>query len=139
MVESTPNPKQTNPHKKNRIMGFVKMVTMDDLSAIGINYEIKKSINTDSHVITDGYQGYASLPIDHTSMVVPQKEAHKKLPWVHTVISNAKRLFLGTHHSVNKKYLQNYLNEFTYKLNRRSFQTDLFDRMITCSIGDTWN
>lgn len=139
MVESTPNPKQTNPNKKNRIMGFVKMVTMDDLSSLGINYEIKKSINTDSHVITDGYRGYSSIPVDHTSMIVPQKEAHKKLPWVHTVISNAKRLFLGTHHSVNKKYLQNYLNEFTYKLNRRTFQTDLFDRMITCGINDTWN
>ncbi len=47
---------------------------------------------------------------NHIQMVVPSKEAGKKLPWVHTVISNAKRLFLGIHHSIGKGYLQNYLN-----------------------------
>jgi len=138
MVESAPNPKQVNPHKKDRIMGFVKMVTMDDLSAIGINYELQKSIRPTAHIITDGYRGYATAPINHTAMIVPPKEAGKKLPWVHTMISNAKRVLRGTHHSIGKHYMQNYLNEFTYKLNRRTFSTDLFDRMITCSVASTW-
>jgi hypothetical protein len=35
--------------------------------------------------------------------------------------------------------MQNYLNEFTYKLNRRTFSTDLFDRLITCGLSGTWN
>jgi len=138
MVESTPNPKQVNPHKKDRIMGFVKMVTMDDLSAAGINYELQKNISPKAHIITDGYRGYASSPISHTAMTVLPKEAGKKLPWVHTMISNAKRILRGTHHSIGKHYMQNYLNEFTYKLNRRTFSTDLFDRMITCSVASTW-
>jgi hypothetical protein len=140
MVESTPNPKQVNPHKKDRIMGFVKMVAMDDLTAIGINYEIQKSIKPTAHIITDGYRGYASSSevVSHTAMIVPGKEAIKKLPWVHTMISNAKRVLRGTHHSIGKNYMQNYLNEFTYKLNRRTFSTDLFDRMITCGVAGTW-
>jgi hypothetical protein len=119
-------------------MGFVKLITMDDLTTIGINYELKKNIKTDSIILTDSYQGYASSPIHHDPMVVAPKEAGKKLPWVHTMISNAKRLMRGVHHSIGKHYLQNYLNEFTYKLNRRTFSTDLFDRMITCSVADTW-
>lgn len=141
MVESEPNPKQTNPHKKNRSMGFVKMVTMDDLSSKGINYEINKAIDSKSTVITDGYRSFAKLTevVDnHVQMVVPSNEAHKKLPWVHTVISNAKRGFLGVHHSIGKAYLQNYLNEYCYKLNRRNFDSDLFDRMITAGANDTW-
>ena len=141
MVESTPNPKQDKPYKKNRIMGFVKMITMDDLTAIGINYELKNAIKPTATILTDGYKGYASAStvVNHAPMVVPSKEAGKKLPWVHAMISNAKRIMRGTHHSINKKYMQNYLNEFTYKLNRRTFSTDLFDRLITCGLSGTWN
>lgn len=141
MVESVPNPKQENPHKKKRIMGFAKMIVMDDLSSVGINYEVDKAISPSSIVISDGYRSYAGLAqvVDkHIAMVVPQKEAHIKLPWVHTVIANSKRNLLGIHHSIGKQFLQNYLNEFTYKLNRRTFESDLFDRMIVAGVNDTW-
>lgn len=141
MVESTPNPKQKNPNIKKRIMGFVKMITVDDLNTLGINYELQSAIERRSTLWTDGYSGYIHTPqagFTHARMVVKPKEANEKLPWVHTMISNAKRLFLGTHHSINKKYLQNYLNEFCWKLNRRTFETDLFDRMLTAGAADTW-
>lgn len=52
------------------------------------------------------------------------------LKWVHIAISNAKRNLLGIYHSVNEGYLQNYLNEFCYRLNRRRFGKRLFDRGI---------
>jgi ribosomal protein L37AE/L43A len=142
MVESVPNPKQQNPHKKNRIMGFAKMIVMDDLTTTGINYEVSKSISPSSIVVSDGYHSFAGLSqvVDkHISMVVPKKEAHIKLPWVHTVIANSKRNLLGVHHSIGKQFLQNYLNEFTYKLNRRTFESDLFDRMISAGLNDNWN
>lgn len=141
MVESKPNPKQTNPHKKDRILGFAKMIVMDDLSATGIKYVVRESISPSSIVISDGYRGYSGLHEiveEHNAMVVPQKEAHIKLPWVHTVISNSKRNMLGVHHSIGKEFLQNYLNEFCYKLNRRNFTSDLFDRMILAGANDTW-
>jgi len=141
MVESKPNPKQENPNKKKRAMGYVKMVTMDDLSSVGINYEVRKSVERDSSLLTDGYHSFAKLGEvvdEHLPETVPSKEAHKKLPWVHTVISNAKRLFLGVHHSIGKAYLQNYLNEYCYKLNRRNFSSDLFDRMLVAGANDTW-
>lgn len=142
MVESTPNPKQKNPHKKKRIMGFVKMVAMDDLTAVGINYEVQKSVHRDSDILTDGHHSFMNLTevVDfHTREIVPSDKAHETLPWVHAMISNAKRQFLGVHHSVGKNYLQNYLNEFCWKLNRRTFETDLFDRMITAGASDTWH
>jgi len=142
MVESEPNPKQANIHKKNRSMGFVKMVTMDNLNSVGINYEINNGVNNTSTVLTDGYRSYSRVKevvSNHIQMVVPPKEAHKMLPWVHTVISNAKRGFLGVHHSIGKDYLQNYLNEYCWKLNRRNFTSDLFDRMIIAGVNDTWH
>lgn len=142
MVESTPNPKQENPHKKKRIMGFVKMVTIDaELTTTPINYELQNAIKRRSTVWTDGYMGYIKSPevgFTHARMIVKANEAHEKLPWVHTMISNAKRQFLGVHHSIGKHYLQNYLNEFCWKLNRRTFKTDLFDRLLVAGASDTW-
>jgi ISXO2-like transposase domain/Transposase zinc-ribbon domain len=141
MVESKPNPKQKNPNKKKRIMGFAKMIVVDDLRSTGINYEVEKAISPTSIVISDGYHSYAGLKdivAQHNAMVVPKDEAHIKLPWVHTVIANSKRQLLGVHHSIGRDFLQNYLNEFTYKLNRRTFQSDLFDRMIVAGAHDTW-
>lgn len=141
MVESRPNPLQRNPHKKNRIMGFAKMIVMDELNNVGINYEVRNAISPSSIVISDGYRGYSALSevvAEHNAMVVPKKEAHIKLPWVHAVIANSKREFLGIHHSIGKDFLQNYLYEFTYKLNRRTFESDLFDRMIVAGAHDTW-
>ncbi len=141
MVESRPNPKQKNPNKKNRILGFVKMIVVDDLNTTAINYEVQKAISPTSLVISDGYRSYAGLKEvvkEHKAMVVPKDEAHHHLPWVHTVISNSKRQFLGVHHSIGRLFLQNYLNEFCYKLNRRTFESDLFDRMIVAGAHDTW-
>jgi ISXO2-like transposase domain len=122
-------------------MGFVKMITMDNLSSVGINYELQKAVASSSTVWSDAYPSFSQIDqviARHIKEVTPSKEASEKLPWVHAMISNAKRLFLGVHHSIGKNYLQNYLNEFVYKLNRRTFQTDLFDRMITCGASDTW-
>ncbi len=58
------------------------------------------------------------------------------LKWVHIAISNAKRNFLGNYHKIKGKYLQNYLKQFVYKLNRRYFKKNLFDSL---SIASTFN
>jgi hypothetical protein len=145
MVESKPieNTKNLSKHNKGRVMGFVKMIVMDDtVNNIGLNYQLRKSLDATSHIITDGHRGYSKatdVVQGHTPIVLKNpKDASKKLPWVHTVISNAKRQFLGTHHSIGKEYLQAYLNEFCWKLNRRNFEVDLFDRMLIAGSQDTW-
>jgi hypothetical protein len=138
MVESNPNTDPLTKHKKKRSMGFVKMIIIDSLTNNSTNYEAGKA---DAALLTDAMPGFSKLKdvvAGDTALVVPKKEAGKTLPWVHTVISNAKRLFLGIHHSIGREYLQNYLNEYCYKLNRRNFQSDLFDRMIVAGINDTW-
>ncbi|WP_264857506.1 transposase, partial [Capnocytophaga catalasegens] len=50
------------------------------------------------------------------------------------VISNAKRNLLCNYHKIKRKYLQLYLDEFVYKLNRRYFGEHLFDRLVLANI-----
>lgn len=128
-------------HRKDRKMGYVKMIVVDDLSEKTINYEAEKALNEGVTAIADEWRGYRGLSkvinkIQQT--VVPPKEAMEKLPWVHTVISNAKKMTAGVHHSVAKEYLQNYLNEFCWKINRRDFESDKFERAMCMAVDEYW-
>ncbi|MCB0803713.1 MAG: transposase, partial [Flavobacteriales bacterium] len=61
-----------------------------------------------------------------------------ELKWVHVVISNAKRTLLGIYHKIKGKYLQLYLDEFCYKLNRRYFGNRLFERLTLAVAKSYW-
>lgn len=63
-----------------------------------------------------------------------QQTTKETLKLVHIAISNAKRNFAGAYHKIKKKYLQLYLNEFVYKLNRRCSRERIFDRLIIAGI-----
>ena len=54
----------------------------------------------------------------------------KMLHWVDTIISNAKAYILGTYHGLPKKYLQRYLDEFCYRLNRRFSERVIFYKLV---------
>jgi hypothetical protein len=60
------------------------------------------------------------------------------LPWVHKAISNAKRLLLDVHHRIDDDFLQNYLNAYVFKLNRRYF-ISLFDRVLVAAVTKKGN
>lgn len=144
-VESTPVTRadgKIHKHKPMKRMGYVKMQVIDNLKNESVNYEVAKMVNPETAIIeSDAWRGYSrvkNVVKQHNPKIVPFKEGHKHLPWVHTVIANAKRLLLGTHHSIGKDYLQNYLNEYCYKLNRRYDTRPLFDRMIVAGIEKAW-
>ncbi len=134
-VESKPAENPKDPNKPNKIR-YIKMTVMDDLSKESIGYEVKKQIDSESVIKTDGYRGYSRLNQivkRHDVSIVSgktQEELDAAFPWIHKTISNFKRLLLGVHHSVSGIYLQNYLDEYCYKFNRRYFGEKLFDRLM---------
>lgn len=120
---------------------FVKMLVIRDLTADMIEAQVTACIDSKATVKTDGFKSYSKLRTivaQHQEFIVPPKEACSVLPWVHTMISNAKRTFAGIHHMIKAGYMQNYLNEFCYKVNRRYFQNKLFDRLLIACVADVW-
>lgn len=135
MVESEPvEPDKQEKNRKTRKVGYVKMKVIEDLKAKTIENQAQSSIKKETSIRTDGFRSYNKFSKKFTEHEVviaeDQKEVDTLLPWVHTVISNAKRNLLGIHHMIGEDYLQNYLNEFCYKFNRRYFGEDLFDRLL---------
>jgi len=86
---------------------------------------IQDNIDKSSTVVTDGWSGYNSLEskgYNHVVYNVSKSEltASELLPNVHLVIALVKRWLLGTHQgAVSEKHLQYYLDEFSFRFNRR--------------------
>ncbi len=80
--------------------------------------------------------------VDYVETHVSEKSSKQTtistLKWVHIAISNAKRNLLGVYHKIKGKYLQLYLDEFCYKLNRRNFGNRLFDRLTLAVAKFYW-
>ncbi len=142
-VSSTPIP--AHLHKKGKPKtkpGYLKMNVVEALAKVDISYEAQKMVSKTAEVITDGKTSYRVLKEftkKHTAIIVEDKaKVATVLPWVHIAISNAKKKILGLHHHVNNRYMQNYLNEFCFKFNRRNFGVGLFNRLVISAISGAW-
>lgn len=56
------------------------------------------------------------------------------LRWVHTPISNVKAFLLGTYHSLGKKHVQSYFDEFGFRFNRCFWPDQLFPCLV-CAVA----
>jgi DNA-directed RNA polymerase subunit RPC12/RpoP len=129
-----------NKYSKQTKLRFVKMKVINSLKKEIIKSEAFKIIEKGSVIKSDGSNSYNDLKDDykHQPTVTDKSKAAKLLPWVHTSISNAKKLLLDVHHRIDDDFLQNYLNEFCFKLNRRYFDC-IFERLLIASVSFKWN
>ncbi|AHW58570.1 IS1595-like element ISDor1 family transposase [Sunxiuqinia elliptica] len=116
---------------------YFKARVLESHHADEINDTVRESFDEKSIVFTDDSTSYVDIS-DYVELHFSEKSSEKltkeTLRWVHITISNAKRNFLGNYHKIKGKYLQMYLNEFVYKLNRRYFGEKLFDRLVIAGI-----
>ncbi|WP_029209602.1 IS1595 family transposase [Aquimarina agarilytica] len=136
MAESTVL-EDINTGKAQRQCGFFKAKVLENHKAEGINQTIQESIKDTSIVFTDKSTSYIDIA-DFVELHYTEKSDKQTtietLKSVHITISNAKRNLPGNYHKIKGKYLQLYLNEFVYKLNRRYFEDKLFDRLVIANI-----
>jgi hypothetical protein len=122
--------------RKRYRCGHFKMLALPDLAADTIGDEVKVAIGEEAHLRADDSSSHVGLQGCAKSVEIramPGEDGARLLPWVHTAISNAKAAILGTYHGVSRDYLQNYLNEFCYKLNRRYFGHHMFERLAVAA------
>jgi hypothetical protein len=123
--------------KKTSQCRYFKAKVLEDHKAEGINTIVKENFDERSIVLSDDSTSYVDIS-DYVELHISEKSSEgltkETLRWVHITISNAKRNLLGNYHKIKGKYLQLYLNEFIYKLNRRYFGEKLFDRLVIAGI-----
>lgn len=106
--------------------GRVRMRHVTDASGASLVPFVCDVVAPGSVVHTDGWRGYNDLSeydyTRHTTVLSTSEDpAHVSMPGVHRVASLLKRWMLGTHQgSVTPAHLQSYLEEFTFRFNRRT-------------------
>jgi hypothetical protein len=108
-----------------RKIGRVRLAVISDASGDSLSSFVTENIDKGSEIITDGWSGYSfvkSSGYKHTVFVQgKKKDDENPLPHVHLVISLLKRWLLGTHQgAVSDKHMQAYLEEYTFRFNRRN-------------------
>lgn len=113
--------------KEPKGFGRIRMRHIADASGENLLPFIYDTISPDSTEIqTDGWNGYNDLSnhgYSHkrTTLSGSDNPAHESMPGVHQVASLLKRWILGTHQgSILPIHLQSYLEEFTFRFNRRT-------------------
>jgi len=112
--------------KQGKGFGRVRMAHLPDASGSSLIPFVRQSVSQGARVHTDGWSGYNGLKgagYQHVrvSLRSSNAAAHTVMPGVHRVASLLKRWILGTHQgSVSRDHLQAYLEEFTFRFNRRT-------------------
>ncbi len=117
--------------------GRTRMSLIPDASKKSLGNFINENIEAGSILITDGWKGYTGISKKGYSHKIEEKtkmlDGQEILPNVHRIASLLKRWLLGTHQNyIGKGYLSYYLDEYTFRYNRRKSNSRglLFQRLI---------
>ena len=122
-----------------RGIGRIRMARIPEATRLCLHSFIRQTVEPGSVVHTDGlpaYEGLDAVGYAHEASVLLGKgkdAAIRYLPRVHRVASLLKRWLLGTHQgAVSPEHLDYYLDEFTFRFNRRrsASRGKLFYRLV---------
>jgi transposase-like protein len=114
--------------------GRVRLQVVPDATAASPSGFVKANVATGATVMTDAWQGYAPLcKMGYRHRPRTQgapRRAGVILPRIHRVFGNLQTWLRGTHHGVSAKHLQAYLDEFTFRFNRRHTPMAAFQTLL---------
>jgi hypothetical protein len=129
----------------DRRAGRIRLGTVPNVGVAGLRPFVERAVAPGSEIRTDAWAGYSFLDRPNPAGGKPAYQhavinvsasgdpAHVSLPHVHRVASLLKRWQLGTHQgSVTREHLDYYLDEFTFRFNRRTAKHPglLFHRLL---------
>lgn len=118
--------------------GRVRLTALEDASGDSLHGFIGAAVAPGAIVHTDGWNGYSGLAArgyDHRPIKQHWRKEDRKeiLPRAHRAISNLKTWLQGTHRGASPKHLQVYLDEFTFRHNRRRTPMAAFQTLLGLS------
>jgi transposase-like protein len=117
-------------------IGRIRLRRVSDASAQSLGRAVQDGVDPGTVVRTDGWSGYGQLEaLGYVHQVIRQDShiGENLLPMVNRVVSLLKRWLLGTHQgAVRISHLDYYLDEFTFRFNRRKSKSrgKLFYRLV---------
>src|ERR1039457_1681324 len=126
--------------KDGRYAGRVRLAITPDRSAESLCGFVGGAGMPGAAPVPAAWSAYGSLRArgyDHHAIAEcgDPEVAEEFLPISHLVFSNLKTWLNGIHHGVSAKHLQAYLNEFTFRFNRRFYPFNAFRSLLSIAGG----
>jgi transposase-like protein len=124
-----------------RKIGRIRLARIADASAASLEPAVQQAVEPGTRIQTDDWSGYNRLDaLGYVHEVVqPAAELGENLlPRVNLTVSLLKRWLLGTHQgAVRPSHLDYYLDEFTFRFNRRTSRSRglLFYRLLQQAVA----
>ncbi len=119
---------------RGRASGRIRLQVAPDASGPSLTGFVKAHVERGATVLTDGWPAYAPLSAmgyrHRPRTQGDPRRAAKLLPRVHRAFGNLKTWLRGTHHGVGNQHLQVYLDEFTFRFNRRRTPMAAFQTLL---------
>ena len=124
---------------RDKRAGFMAMQQVSGVTGDRVAQFVKRHLAPRQWVRSDALPALGEIgqTQHHAARVTPPAKAGEWLPWVHIAIGNLKAFLLGTYHGVSSRYLQEYLNEFCYRFNRREWEAQLPLRLLNACLTHT--
>lgn len=121
--------------------GRVIAVVAEDTKKATLHGIIEEHVLPSSTIFTDDYPAYDGLNprkyrhhrIKHSAKVYVVGNVHTQT--IEGFWSLVKRGIGGVYHAVSKKYLQSYLNEYSFRYNRRNMGNLIFSEILKQACG----
>jgi transposase-like protein len=129
----------------DRKLGRIRLRCVGDASASSLEPFVRDVVEPGASVLSDAWSGLSGLEdLGYDHVVINQSASrhppHVLLPGVHLVASLLKRWLLGTYQGgVSREHLNYYLDEFTFRFNRRTSRSRglLFYRLLEQAVQTT--
>ena len=121
---------------RGKKVGFMAMKAVETVSKKTVREFLRYRLKSGQTVRTDAFPALNSVNETqvHQKKVTPAEEVSNWLPRVHMMIGNMKKFLNGTFHGVSLIYLQEYLDEFCYRFNRRFWEPELPLRLLNACL-----
>lgn len=122
-------------------IGRIRLARIANASGSVLVEAVSRSVEPGSQILTDGWSGYGGLAAKGYQHQVVRATAivgKNLLPRAHRVASLLQRWLLGTHQgAVSSSHLDYYLDEFTFRFNRRTSRSRglLFYRLLNQAVA----
>lgn len=109
--------------------GNIRMQHIDNFEAVTLKYALKDMTEQEATITTDRHPSYQSLQKEMNINTVASQMG-KAMEELHKQIMQFKNWLRGIHHKCSTTHLHAYLDEYTYRFNKRNARKWIFNDLI---------
>lgn len=108
--------------------GYAKVI--EDYSTASLQPIFDGHIDKNAQILADGWSGYMPLKQAYRNLSQVPSDKGKNFRMLHIQIRNFKNWLRGVHSYCGRQYLQQYIDEYFFRFNRRNHRETILDKLI---------